>query len=48
MTHEEYLAQCESFGDSDAGTVLAHVAACAVCRRDERRSERALSRLEPK
>jgi hypothetical protein len=47
MTHEEYLSQCEAFADSDASAVLAHVDSCAVCRRDERLSERALSRLEP-
>jgi hypothetical protein len=49
MTHEEYLARVETFTDSadDAAAVLAHAGSCALCRRDERATDRALSRLEP-
>ncbi|GEM_PF-5451716 len=49
MTHEEYLARVETFTDSagDAAAVLAHAGSCALCRRDERAADRALTQLEP-
>src|SRR5258708_38705650 len=49
MTHEEYLANVETFTDSadDTAAVLAHAGSCALCRKDERAADRAVARLEP-
>ncbi len=50
MTHEEYLSRLSTFTDSpeEVQKVLSHANACAQCRKDQRRMEAALSRLEPK
>ncbi|MGH9400217.1 MAG: hypothetical protein ACRD00_07595 [Thermoanaerobaculia bacterium] len=45
MNHEEYLSLLEDFTDADAGAVLAHVEACASCRRDARGAEASIARL---
>ncbi len=46
MTHEEYLAGLETFGDApeEARGVLDHVAACALCRREQRQIDEFLDR----
>ena len=49
MTHEEYVSILETAGDSTSQVeaILAHDAACAACRREHRRADRALAALEP-
>jgi hypothetical protein len=49
MTHEEYISMLETAEDSapQAEAILAHTAACATCRREHRRADRALATLEP-
>jgi hypothetical protein len=46
MTHEEYLSQLETLGDSPAevNAVLAHVASCATCHGEQRFADRRIGR----
>jgi hypothetical protein len=48
ITHEEYRKRVMEFSDSEADTteVLAHVGACAGCRKEQRIADQLLSRLE--
>ena len=46
MTHEEFESRLEALTDADAGAVLEHTQSCAACRRNARRAEAALGRLE--
>jgi hypothetical protein len=47
MNHEEYLARLEAPDDAGSEAVLAHVASCRLCRREQAFAESALRRLEP-
>ncbi|HEX9286177.1 MAG TPA: hypothetical protein VF999_02805 [Thermoanaerobaculia bacterium] len=49
MTHEEYLSRLDGFTDSpgDVKEVLHHADSCANCRKERRRVERWLFRLDP-
>ena len=47
MTHEEYASRLDQFSDEDAAAVLAHAGTCAECRRERRRADGELSRLQP-
>jgi hypothetical protein len=49
MTHAEYVSILETAEDSprQIEAILAHTAACATCRREHRRADRALAALEP-
>jgi hypothetical protein len=46
MTHEEYVSRLDTFSDDEAAAVLAHAGSCAECRRERRRVDGELSRLE--
>jgi hypothetical protein len=48
MNHEKYVSRLDQFTDEDAVTVLAHAETCTECRRDRRRVDGEISRLEPK
>ena len=45
MTHEEYLSQLETLGDSseDASVVLSHVSICPSCEREQRFADRKIT-----
>jgi hypothetical protein len=49
MTHAEYVSILEAAEDSpqQIDAILAHTSACATCRREHRRADRALAALEP-
>ena len=49
MTHDEYVSILETAEDSprQIEAILAHTQACATCRREHRRADRALTALEP-
>lgn len=47
MTHEEFVSRLGLLTDTDAAEVLAHATDCASCASDNRRVDRALTRLEP-
>jgi hypothetical protein len=46
MKHEEYVSRLDQFTDEDAATVLAHAESCVECRRERRRMDGELARLD--
>jgi hypothetical protein len=47
MNHKAYLSRLEEPDDTGSEAVLAHVASCRLCRREQAFAESALRRLEP-
>src|SRR5262249_29798551 len=46
MNHEEYASRLDQLTDEDAATVLAHAESCTACRRERRRVDGELCRLD--